>query len=127
MKKFNLFQVENTIFDYRFKEIGFGLITLNKVMEHIKDPLRLLKQIKRTLSKSNGIFYVEVSHSVTTKLRPKTDNILGRLHKKLYNIEYLSYIVKKASFGMVECLYIKELGGKSTCCAFTVQHLQNLH
>ena len=43
---------------FKFKK-KFDLISFNKVLEHLKNPIMLLKSSKRFLNK-NGIVYIEV-------------------------------------------------------------------
>jgi hypothetical protein len=64
---------------------GFNLVTLNKVLEHIEQPLPFLLQVVQSLVPDDGLLYVEVPDKLTTRLRSPQDNILGALHCHLYD------------------------------------------
>ena len=59
-KKFHKLNVfKKKFIQVKFKKKKFDLISFNKVLEHVKNPIMLLKSSKRFLNE-NGIVYIEV-------------------------------------------------------------------
>ena len=58
MKKFNLKVKSKFVEDFK-SLLNYDLITLNKVIEHIENPQKILKRLKKNMVK-NSIIYIEV-------------------------------------------------------------------
>lgn len=97
---------------------GFNLVTLNKVLEHIEQPLPFLQQVARSLVADDGVLYIEVPDKLTTSLRPPYDNILGPLHCHLYDPMSLGYLVRRAGLEILRIDRIAEPSGKLSVYAF---------
>lgn len=117
------FQVDEAIFEQGSKHQEKDFISLNKVLEHVSDPLKMLADIKKSLKKT-GVLYVEVPHSATTVLRESSDNILGSLHKYLFDNVSLTYVLTSVGFDVLECTTLVEPSGKITCYAFATPSLE---
>jgi SAM-dependent methyltransferase len=97
---------------------GFNLVTLNKVLEHIEQPLPFLLQVVQSLVPDDGLLYVEVPDKLTTRLRSPQDNILGALHCHLYDPTSLGYLLRLAGLELLCVKRIAEPSGKLSVYAF---------
>jgi hypothetical protein len=95
-----------------------GLITLNKVLEHIHNPSFLLKQIRSQLAKSSGILYIEIPCISNIWLKPSTDNAMQSVHFNLYSIPSLTQLLASAGFLTLKAERIAEPSGKISIYAF---------
>ncbi len=96
----------------------FDLCTLNKVLEHVVDPIALLRDVSAALRDSGGIVYVEVPDKATISYRPATDNILGALHRHLYDIRSLDAVLNGAGLQVLAIERLFEPSGKISLAAF---------
>lgn len=97
---------------------GFNLVTLNKVLEHIEQPLPFLLQVVQSLVPDDGLLYVEVPDKLTTRLRSPQDNILGALHCHLYDPSSLGYLLRRAGLELLCVNRVAEPSGKLSVYAF---------
>jgi SAM-dependent methyltransferase len=97
---------------------GFNLVTLNKVLEHIEQPLPFLLQVVQSLVPDDGLLYVEVPDKLTTRLRSPQDNILGALHCHLYDPTSLGYMLRRAGLELLCVNRVAEPSGKLSVYAF---------
>lgn len=101
------------------QDIGrFHLITLNKVLEHLADPVAMLRNIAPYLDSAEGVAYIEVPDKQTIHYRPSDDNILGALHRHLYGLRGLLRLVTEAGFVPLRLERIVEPSGKLSVFAF---------
>jgi SAM-dependent methyltransferase len=97
---------------------GFDLVTLNKVLEHIEQPLPFLLQVVQSLVPDDGLLYVEVPDKLTARVRSPQDNILGALHCHLYDTTSLGYLLRRAGLELLCVNRIAEPSGKLSVYAF---------
>jgi SAM-dependent methyltransferase len=97
---------------------GFNLVTLNKVLEHIEQPLPFLLQVIQSLVPDDGLLYVEVPDKLTTRLRSPQDNILGALHCHLYEPASLGRLLRRAGLELLCVNRVAEPSGKLSVYAF---------
>jgi hypothetical protein len=97
---------------------GFNLVTLNKVLEHIEQPMPFLLQAVQSLVPDDSLLYVEVPDKVTTRLRPPQDNILGALHCHLYDPASLGHLLQRAGLEVLWVNRVAEPSGKLSVYAF---------
>ena len=103
-------------------ELGrFNLVTLNKVLEHIEQPLPFLMQVVQSLVPEDGLLYVEVPDKLTTRLRSSDDNILGALHCHLYDPTSLAHLLRLAGLELLCVNRIAEPSGKLSVYAFAAR------
>lgn len=98
----------------------FDLITLNKVVEHVREPVEMLRQIARGLKPESGVLYVEVPDLVTAAARPPQDNALGALHHHLYHPRSLAELFDQAGLESLQTERVLDPSGKLTVCGFAV-------
>jgi SAM-dependent methyltransferase len=97
---------------------GFELVTLNKVLEHIGEPLPLLRSVAAALSPGMSIVYIELPDKLTIGRRPPEDNILGALHCHLYDPGSVARLLREAGFELLCIERIVEPSGKISVFAF---------
>lgn len=70
---------------YKFKNnTKFDLITCNFVLEHLNNPLRLIKKMLLMLKK-NGMLYIEVPSDVSFKKYTKNHDTFNSTHKFIFS------------------------------------------
>lgn len=97
----------------------YDLVTLNKVLEHLADPLGVLEKTESALA-PDGLVYVEVPDKLTAVLRPATDNILGSLHHYLFDPATLARLLDLAGFSTLWLRRYVEPSGKITVSALAM-------
>jgi hypothetical protein len=97
---------------------GFNLVTLNKVLEHIEEPLPFLVNVVQSLVLYDSLVYVEVPDKLTAELRSPDDNILGSLHCHLYDPNSLGFLLREAGLELLCVNRIAEPSGKLSVYAF---------
>ena len=99
------------------KELGvFSLVTFNKVLEHLEDPISLLSHAKHFLSK-NGICYIEVPD-----IRASEESFLREEffieHHHIFSILSCAAMAERSGFRVLKIERIIERSGKYTIFAF---------
>ncbi|HTE40702.1 MAG TPA: class I SAM-dependent methyltransferase [Steroidobacteraceae bacterium] len=128
LRSLRRFRVVEGLFTPQLGLSDFSLCTLNKVLEHIPDPIGLLGTIAHALSPQAGVLYVEVPDVLTAHCRPASDNVLGALHHHLYTAEGLMRLAHRAGLETLQINRVFEPSGKISFGAFlasqaTVQRL----
>jgi SAM-dependent methyltransferase len=98
-------------------EKKFDIITMNKVIEHIKDPASIIGQIKKIIHK-NGILYIEVPDSFSFEKEGDKSEAFGTGHHMVYNPDSLFYLMNKCGFEVLNLDRITEPSTKSTIFIF---------
>jgi len=104
------------------KELGvFSLVTFNKVLEHLEDPISLLSRAKHFLSK-NGICYIEVPD-----IRASEESFLREEffieHHHIFSILSCAAMAERSGFRVLKIERIIERSGKYTIFAFLSPHV----
>ncbi|MCG2590826.1 class I SAM-dependent methyltransferase [Rhodohalobacter sulfatireducens] len=99
----------------------FDLITLNKVLEHISDPVDMLDSIYKKVKDDGGLAYIEVPCITNTSYKPPQDGSLGALHYNLYSINTLSSLIDNTGFQTVLAERITEPSGKISVYAIAAK------
>jgi hypothetical protein len=97
---------------------GFNVVTLNKVLEHIEQPLAFLLQLIPSLESRDGLLYIEVPDKLTIRMRRPQDNILGALHCHLYDPTSLGCLLRRAGLELLRLSRVAEPSGKLSVYAF---------
>ena len=106
------------VFDFK-PATDFSLITFNKVLEHTKEPVEILKKAKQFLSKG-GFIYIEL---------PEGDRIIGNRsvdvraefaveHFTIFNNKSISVLAGMAKLSILKKGVITDPSGKYTIYAF---------
>ena len=94
----------------------FDLLTFNKVLEHVNDPLQMLKNCKRLL-KQKGILYVELP-DVRAKIKGKFAGEFCIDHLQIFSLNSLDQLANKSGFKVLKLERIIEPSGKYTVFGF---------
>jgi len=112
------FPVLETLFTRGAVEGTFDLCTLNKVVEHVAEPLPLLREVAAALRPDGGLLYVEVPDKETVFHRPSNDNIVGALHRHLYTVAGAAIVLERAGLHPLRVDRVYEPSGKISIAAF---------
>jgi 2-polyprenyl-3-methyl-5-hydroxy-6-metoxy-1,4-benzoquinol methylase len=118
LKRIDKFRVHEGLYSGGADFVGFNLVTLNKVLEHIEHPEPFLRDVVESLDSENGIIYIEVPDTMTIDLRPPNDNILGALHCHLYDPRSLSNLLHMTGLSILSVARVADPSGKLTVYAF---------
>lgn len=118
LRSLNKFTVVQKTYSSSKDLVNFRVVTINKVLEHMDNPLNFLKAVKTSLDIKKSFIYIEVPDKFTIKHRPSTDNILGSLHCNLYSPKSLLYVLENSGFEILKIDRILEPSGKLTIFAF---------
>jgi SAM-dependent methyltransferase len=118
LRSLDRFPVIEGLFSQRLGLLDFDLVTLNKVVEHLADPVGLVKEAASALRTPAGVLYVEVPDKLTVYHRPPTDNILGALHFHLYDPVSIAVLLSRAGLATLRIDRIFDPSGKITIAAF---------
>lgn len=99
----------------------FDLITFNKVLEHITNPVEILQKVQALL-KPDGILYVELPDgSVPAAQRDVINHSEFFLdHYTTFNAKSFAYLIKAGGFQMIENKQIQDPSGKYTIYGFAM-------
>jgi SAM-dependent methyltransferase len=97
-------------------EERFDLITLNKVLEHVEDPVAMLSRARRWI-RPGGILYVEVPDASAAKDGPEREEFFIE-HLHVFSRQSLIILVDAIQLKLVSIKSIKEKSGKFTIIAF---------
>lgn len=111
--------IKNVDFNKKNLEKKYDIITLNKVIEHVKSPDLFLMKTKKLLKK-NGFIYIEVPDGIAAQKSKEGKNreefFLDHLH--IFSINSLKNVLVKSKFKVLKIENIKEKSGKYTIFAF---------
>ena len=97
----------------------FELITLNKVLEHIQNPLNILKKCSQTIT-SDGFIYIEVPDgevAMLDELSFEREEFFVE-HPHIFSMTSLVLLIEQADLKVVTCERLCEPSGKYTLRAF---------
>lgn len=89
----------------------FDLITFNKVLEHVEKPEVLLAEARRLLG-PKGLVYVELPDGECAAQEGKGREEFFVEHIHVFSFASYSLLAKKAGFGVLECVRVREPSSK---------------
>lgn len=100
------------------EQVGvFDLITLNKVLEHVVDPVGMLERAAGFL-RPQGHVYIELPDGeVASHHGPQREEFFIE-HHHVFSVESLSMLAERAGFLTLSVERLHEPSGKFTLCAF---------
>jgi SAM-dependent methyltransferase len=98
-----------------------ALVTLNKVVEHLAEPVTLVREAGEALQPQHGILYLELPDKRTVFERPASDNILGALHRHLYDASSIAVLLRRAGLMPLKVESFDEPSGKISVAAFAAR------
>lgn len=115
-KKYLKIKVQNKKLQNFKTKKKYDLISFNKVLEHVPNPVNLLKSAK-SLLKKDGIIYIEVPDAKVKKLGKFRDEFcVDHLH--LFSLASISILSTKSGFKTELTKQIIDPSGKYTIYAF---------
>ncbi|MGY8993670.1 MAG: class I SAM-dependent methyltransferase, partial [Rhodospirillales bacterium] len=118
LRSIGSFAVVSDVFPCSLPHPAYHLVTLNKVLEHVPDPLQLIEQLSKVMHPEWGVIHIEVPDKLTIGRRPPNDNILGALHCHLYDPRSLVSLIERAGLSPLAVERVLEPSGKITVFAF---------
>ena len=94
----------------------FSLITFNKVLEHLEDPISLLSHAKKFLA-DNGFCYIEVPDVMASTESYLREEFFIE-HHHIFSIESCAAMAERAGFRVLRIERLVEPSGKFTIFAF---------
>ncbi len=98
----------------------FNLITFNKVLEHVQDPVSLLSCVGKLLSKNGGV-YVELPDGESAHLEGKEREEFFVEHHHIFSATSISILAESAGFRVKLLERVHEPSSKYTLRAFCVR------
>ncbi len=95
----------------------FNIVTLNKVLEHVKNPIKMLNKIKHNLILENSFFYIEVPDASEASKVNKYREEFGIDHLHVFTMHSLYKLLKQSKFTPISIERIKENSTKYTLVA----------
>ena len=100
----------------------FNLITLNKVIEHVVSPEKMIKKVKKNLNLS-GIVYIEAP-DIKAQKKGKNREEFHVDHLHIFSKKSLLYLTQKNNLRCILIKSIKEPSGKFTVFGFFQKKLE---
>ncbi|MHA1936589.1 MAG: class I SAM-dependent methyltransferase [Candidatus Thorarchaeota archaeon] len=100
----------------------FDVITFNKVLEHVKDPIKMLAKAGKHLRRE-GFVYVEVpdGEAAVTDGQDREEFFIE--HHHIFSVTSLSLLISRAGF-LLKCIErLHEPSSKYTLCAFVTPNV----
>lgn len=117
LRSLQRFPVIEDVFTEALALKDFDLVALNKVVEHLADPVALVREAATALHPT-GLMYVEVPDKLTARRRAPNDNILGALHCHLYDPASVAILLGRAGLVPLRVERVVDPSGKLTIAAF---------
>jgi len=91
----------------------FDLITFNKVLEHVENPVEMLTSVSRLLN-PDGLVYVELPDGEGAEIEGKDreEYLLGHIH--VFSAASYAHLVMRAGFSLLTFERLREPSGKFT-------------
>ena len=99
-------------------EERFDLITLNKVLEHVKDPIAMLRMARRCIN-PDGLLYVEVPDVSAAKIGPTREEFFIE-HLQVFSLQSLIDALRKSGWEEQGIYPLMEPSGKFTLASFSI-------
>jgi len=107
---------ESYMQDLNFEK-KFDLITLNRVLEHISNPIDMMRSVAKAI-KNDGLIYIELPDVLSYKLDGNNNEAFSSGHYMIYNPDSIQYLFRKAGISLYNLKRVKEPSGKYTIYAF---------
>lgn len=97
----------------------FDLITFNKVLEHITNPVAVLQRVQ-SLLKPDGLLYVELPDGSVPAAQHEVINHSEFYldHYTTFNVKSFAYLIRAGGFKLLESQQIQDPSGKYTIYGF---------
>lgn len=95
----------------------FDLITFNKVLEHVEEPLRMLRRSNELL-KDDGIVYVELPDGENAFLAGESREEFFIEHHHVFSATSATLLINRADLKLLRIDILREASGKYTIALF---------
>ena len=95
----------------------FDLITFNKVLEHVADPIKMLNMAKKNLAE-NGLVYIELPDGTQSLRENPLREEFFLEHYHAFSMSSINILIEKAGLITLHTERLKEPSGKYTLRAF---------
>lgn len=95
----------------------FDLVTLNRVLEHVHEPVSLLLKVKEVMNE-NSFLYLEVPDAQTLEVNGPDDDQFASTHYVVYRPESIMHALSTAGFDCLTLQGDQEPSGKLTLWSF---------
>lgn len=95
----------------------FDLISFNRVLEHVSDPVRILASVERLL-KPDGFVYIELPDAEAAEIegQDREEYLLGHMH--VFSFASYALLIERAGFDLMSCERLQEPSTKYTLRGF---------
>lgn len=95
----------------------FDLVTFNKVLEHVAEPIEMLASVQRLLA-PGGLVYVELpdGEAAEPEGKEREEFLLGHIH--VFSFASYALLVARAGLRLLSCERLREASGKLTLRGF---------
>jgi len=97
-------------------EERFDVITLNKVLEHVEEPITMMMHARKWI-RPGGFLYIEVPDVTAAQEGPGREEFFIE-HLHVFSKSSLGSVAQKAGWGADSALQLQERSGKFSLCAF---------
>lgn len=115
-KELKINSIKGDLFDLNIDE-HFEIITLNKVLEHVYDPVEMLIKASKML-RDDGFIYLELPDAEEASKDGKEREEFFIEHHHVFSMTSLNLMAKSASLNPIIIERLKEPSGKYTLVAF---------
>ena len=95
----------------------FDIVTLNKVLEHVNDPIKMLRKVKNWV-KNKGIVYLELPDGEMASMKGKNREEFFIEHINIFSLQSTIILAKKSGFLVNKIERLVEPSGKYTIRAY---------
>ena len=95
----------------------FDIVTLNKVLEHVNDPIKMLRKVKNWV-KNKGIIYLELPDGEMASMKGKNREEFFIEHINIFSLQSTIILAKKSGFLVNKIERLVEPSGKYTIRAY---------
>tara|TARA_Y100000589_G_C27147487_1_gene627473 strand:- start:53 stop:1270 length:1218 start_codon:yes stop_codon:yes gene_type:complete len=115
-KELKINSIKGDLFDLSINE-NFEIITLNKVLEHVYDPVKMLIKASKML-RNHGFIYLELPDAEEASKEGKEREEFFIEHHHVFSMTSLNLMAKSAFLNPIKIERLKEPSGKYTLVAF---------
>lgn len=108
--------------DYPYED-DFDLISFNKVLEHVTNPIQVLHKIQKLL-RPHGILYVELPDG---SIPAANEDVINHSeffldHYTTFNLRSFEYLIAESGYKLLESKQIQDPSGKYTIYGFATKN-----
>ena len=102
--------LKQTFYRPRLFARKFNFVSLVYVLEHIIDPIRLVRNIHKDIKKHSFLF-LEVPDAISFRIKPSGDDIFNSTHLWMFDPKSLSLLLDRCGFEVISLERLKTIRG----------------